>query len=496
MEKFYLTTPIYYVNDAPHIGHAYTTIVADVLARYWRMRGADVFFLTGTDENSQKNVEAAARAGEKDMQKYLDRMSALWQQTFDSLAITHTDFIRTTEERHTRGVAMFWKRVWDAGDIYSGTYEGWYCVGCEAFVTESDLVDGRCTIHQRPAERLQEKNYFFRLSKYRDALLNHIETHPDFVQPESRRNEIKSYIKDFMEDVSISRQSVKWGIPVPGDPSQIIYVWFDALVNYLTGVGFGADEAAFNREWPADLHLVGKDIIKFHCALWPAMLMSAKLPLPHRVFAHGFFTINGEKMSKSLGNFVDPLAVVKDYDLDTLRYYLLRDIPFGEDGDFSTERLQQRYESELANGLGNLVYRVLSMTEKYCDGVVPPRATGRAEFWGAYDRAMEELRPHDAIAALWGVVRESNRFIDEEEPWKLATTHPDRLRDVLYILLENLRHIAWMLVPLMPETSLRIFASLGLHDTMQLSHEQATQWGGLSPGMKTLKGTPLFPKRQ
>ncbi len=495
MPKFYLTTPIYYVNDQPHIGHAYTTIVADTLARYWRLRGADVFFLTGTDENSQKNVEAAERSGEKNIQAYCDRMSALWQTTFDSLDITNNDFIRTTEERHKKGVALFWQRVREAGDIYPGTYEGWYCVGCEAFVTESDLVDGNCPIHKKPAKRLEEKNYFFRLSKYRDALLLYIETHPDFIQPESRRNEIKSYIKNFMEDVSISRQGMQWGIPVPDDPEQVIYVWFDALTNYLTGVGFGVDETNFDRWWPADLHLVGKDIIKFHCALWPAMLMSAKLPLPRRVFAHGYFTVNGEKMSKTVGNAIDPLALVKEYDLDTLRYYLLRDIPFGGDGDFSTERLADRYEGELANELGNLVHRVLSMALNFLGGSVPKPASGHLSAWRVFDEAMENLRFHEAILAAWSVVREANRLIDEQEPWKLAKIDRAKLEEVMYVLLETLRHLAWMLLPIMPDTSERIFASLGLRDTMKTSYEEAKQWGGLREGAQVTKGELLFPKK-
>ncbi|MDP3985445.1 MAG: methionine--tRNA ligase [bacterium] len=506
MDKFYLTTPIYYVNDVPHIGHAYTTIVADALARYFRMRKADVCFITGTDENSQKNVDAALKAGETNIQAYVDRMSAVWQETFDELGITNTDFIRTTEERHKIGVKKFWNRVWEAGDIYLGTYQGWYCVGCEAFKTETELIEGNCPLHKKPPQKIEEKNYFFRLTKYRDALLAHIDTHPDFVQPESRRNEIRSYIANFMEDISISRQGMEWGIPVPemsnvnGQMSnvghQAIYVWFDALINYLTAVGYGTDDKKFDRYWPADVHLVGKDIIKFHCAVWPAMLMAAGIPLPRKVFAHGFFTVEGTKMSKSLGNVVDPRKIAQEYDLDTLRYYLMRDIPFGEDGDFSMTRLQSRYDSELANELGNLVHRVLSMTEKYFDGVVPAKTDGHLNAWTLYDAAWEELKPHDAIAAAWTVIREANRFVELEAPWKLAKIDPERLGKVMYTLLETLRHVAWMLLPILPDTSQRMFAALGIADEIQeTTYEDAKKWGGLKAGTKILKGEPLFPKK-
>lgn len=493
--KYYLTTPIYYVNDRPHIGHAYTTIVADTLARYWRMRGADVYFLTGTDENSQKNVEAAQKNNE-DTTSYIDRMSALWQKTWSDLRISHDGFIRTTEEHHRRGVEIFWKRVEAQGDIYLGTYEGWYCVGCEAFITESEADRGICSIHKKPLQKIQEQNYFFKLSKFRKQLLDHIEKNPDFIQPESRRNEIVSYITDFMTDVSISRQSVKWGISVPAGDGQVIYVWFDALINYLTGIGFGTDEEKFNRFWPADLHLVGKDIIKFHVALWPAMLISAGLALPKRVFAHGYFTVNGEKMSKSLGNFVDPLEIVQKYNLDTLRYYLLRDITFGEDGDFSTERLAARYEAELANDLGNLSHRVFAMVEKYAHGKTPRPSSPRTIPWKAYDEAFESLRFHDVISTAWSVIRDANKYVDETQPWILAKNNSKKLNEVLYALLETLRHIALMVRPILPETSTRIFLNLGIKegDILATSYTDAQLWGGLKTGTPIKKGDPLFPR--
>ena len=505
MTKFYLTTPIYYVNGKPSVGHAYTMIVADALARYHRSLGEQVFFLTGMDENSQKNVEAAAAVGKADdVQGYLDEMSALWERTFDSLGFTHDRFIRTTEKDHHKAVEKFWKAVEKKGDIYPGEYEGLYCKGCEAFVTEKELIDGKCPIHKTVPVTIKEKNYFFKLTKYRDDLLEHIGKHPEFIQPTARRNETVSYIKNFMTDVSISRESMKWGIPVPGDESQRIYVWFDALINYLTGVGYGStgspQAAAFKKWWPADLHLLGKDIIKFHCALWPAMLMSAGLPLPKEVFAHGFFTINGDKMSKSLGNVIDPLDVVKEYgNNDVLRFFLLREIRLGEDGDFSTKRLAERYDGDLANELGNLVHRVLTMTEKFCDGKVPKYAEGfLAGAWPTYHTAMEELRLHDALEVTWSLVRQANQYIDQQRPWELAKLKEEKmLQNTLYILLETLRHIAWMLYPFMPDTGEKILVKLGLEVPKEFkkSMQSAWVWGELKPGSKTAKGAALFPRR-
>lgn len=497
MGKFYVSTPIYYINGKPSIGHAYTTIVADVLARYHRLLGDDVLFLTGTDENSQKNVEAAAAAGRADdIQGYLDEMAALWQRTWDSLGLTHDRFIRTTEPAHRAAVEAFWKAVEASGDIYQGEYEGLYCKGCEAFYAEADLVDGKCPLHKSVPDTIKEKNYFFRLTKYRDALLEHIGAHPEFIRPESRRNEVLSYVRDFMTDVSITRSSMKWGIPVPGDESQRIYVWFDALINYLTGAGYPED----NAWWPCDLHLVGKDIIKFHCALWPAMLMSAGLPLPKSVFAHGFFTVNGDKMSKSLGNVIDPVDIANAYDNDTLRFFLLREIMLGGDGDFSEARLKERYNGELANELGNLASRVLAMTEKYLGGTVPERADGfLAGAWPAYRLAMDEVRLNDALDVVWSLVRQANQYVESQAPWKLAKLGEQRmLADTMYVLLETLRHIAWMLQPFMPLTSRRILQSLGLDAAGEFARsvEVAWAWGELVPGGTIVKGEPLFPRKE
>lgn len=472
--KFYLTTPIYYVNDKPHVGHAYTTIAADILARYHRLKGDEVFFLTGTDENAQKNSQAAEAAG-KETQAYVDEMSLVWQKTWTELGLTHTDFIRTTEERHLIGVRKFWQAVKAKGDIYEGEYEGWYCLGCEGFKLDSDLIEGKCPLHKKEPQRLKEKNYFFRLTNYRAALIDYIDAHPDFIQPVARRNEVRSYVDKFMTDVSVSRSTLKWGIPVPGDDSQRIYVWFDALINYLTGVGYGTDDALFQKFWPADLHLVGKDIIKFHCALWPAMLLSAGVELPRHVFAHGFFTIGGEKMSKSLGNMIDPVEVSKNFGADVLRYFLMREISFGEDGDFSLERMEQRYDGELASELGNLVNRVLTLAEKYgISSTSEDQKLSVTDRWtSAYTEAMDRFLLHEGLQEVLRVVREANQYIDARAPWKQAK-EPTRqaLEETMQSLWHRLAVIAAMLAPFMPETSEKIFAQLA-----------------------SLKPTPLFPRR-
>lgn len=496
-KKFYITTPIYYVNDIPHIGHAYTTIAADVLARYHRIRGEEVYFLTGTDENSQKNVEAAKEKGYKDIKKYVDEMSAKWQETWDSLGITNDDFVRTTEPRHLKAIKRFFEAVYKSGDIYKGKYEGLYCPACEAYVGKADLVLGKCPIHKIKPRKIKEENYFFRFKKYEDKLLEYIEKNPEFIQPEARRNEIVNYISHHLEDISISRVSQEWGIPVPIDKTQALYVWFDALINYLTGVGFAKDEKNFSKWWPADLHLVGKDIIKFHCALWPAMLMSAGLPLPKKVFAHGFFTLNGQKISKSLGNVIDPIDLVNKYGIDEVRYYLLREIPFGEDGDFSFKRLEERYNAELANGLGNLVARVLTMCEKYFGSKVPSKVSGTAApTWSSYEMALDNLKFNQALQDIWDLISFCDELINREAPWQLVKVDKERLERVIYTLLETIRHIAWLIAPFMPITSDMIFEQLGLPPKKEKtkSLEEAKKWGGMIPGKKIKKGKPLFPR--
>lgn len=453
MSKFYVTTPIYYVNGKPHIGHAYTTIAADVLKRHYLNKGNEAFFLTGTDENSQKNVEAAEKVGQ-DVQAYIDGMAQTWKDTWNDFGVEYDDFIRTTEDRHKKGVLKFWEAVNANGDIYKGKYVGLYCIGCESYKTESELEDGKCILHNREPEKIEEENYFFAASKYRDQLLAHIEANPDFIQPESRRNEVVNYIKDHFEDISISRSSLKWGIEVPNDPGNVIYVWFDALLNYMTAVGYGWDDEKFDKYWPADLHLVGKDIIKFHCALWPAMLLAAKLPLPKQVFAHGFFTIDGQKISKSLGNAIDPNELAQKYSKDTLRYFLLREIPFGGDGDFSFDRLEQRYTSELANDLGNLASRVSNMVAKYAEGKVEaPSLEHEQEITLEVTAHTEKLEFDKALARIWQVVNDANKLVDSEKPWELAKTDQDRLVQVLGTLVAQIRLVTSLLKPYLPEAA-------------------------------------------
>lgn len=520
MSKFYLTTPIYYVNDKPHIGHAYTTVAADALARFHRLLGDETRLVTGTDENSQKNVQAAEAAGEKDIQAYLDRMSDVWRQTWADLGITVDDFIRTTEPRHLKGVERFWKAVEQSGDLEKRTYEGLYCTGCEAFKTESEIVNGRCHLHpNKDLEKLSEENWFFKLTNYREALLAHIDAHPEFVQPESRRNEIRSYIDKFMTDVSVSREvkKVSVGIPVPGDEGQRMYVWFDALLNYMTAVGYGTDEAMFAKFWPADLQLVGKDIIKFHCALWPAMIMSAakhdallrnedgSAKLPQAVYAHGFFTIDGQKISKSLGNAVDPREFEATMGFDAVRYFLLREISFGEDGDFSRTRLMERYASDLGNSFGNLVNRVISMSKKYFDGKVPPyelsnekreTRSGVELVKDRVEEAYRNFRCDHALEEIWKSVFVSNKFIEDTKPFKLIKENPDDAAYVLYVSLEAIRWYAWFVSPVMPETANKIFVQLGLDADKELNKgwSQGLVWGGLKPGSALGDPQPLFPR--
>lgn len=455
MTKFYVTTPIYYVNDRPHIGTMYTTVVADVLARLHRQLGEDVMFLTGTDENSLKNVEAAKKAG-KEVTEFITELSSIFRETFLSLGLSFDRFIRTTSNEHKRAVEKFYSLVKAKGDIYKGLYEGLYCKGCEGFVTESELVNGKCPFHpNREPEKIREENLFFRASSYRDVLLKHIEAHPEFIQPESRKNEMINYITHHFTDISISRQSGAWGIPFPDEPGHVIYVWFDALINYLSGVGFGLDQDKFSKFWPADIQLIGKDISKFHCALWPAMLLSAGLSLPKTVFVHGFFTLNGQKISKSLGNTVDPLELAKEYPLDAIRYFLLREIPFGEDGDFSFERLKIRYESDLANDYGNLVMRFASMTEKYLDGVVEP--IKHASIKEEAMKLTADLKFSESLELIWKQFSWANKEIDSMKPWVLAKEGKiDAIRDLLGKIRFTIIDATEALSSIMPETAKKV----------------------------------------
>lgn len=456
MKKFYVTTPIYYVNDKPHIGTVYTTIVADVLARLHRQLGDEVMFLTGTDENSLKSIEGAKKAGMKDIQEYVTGMSSTFRETFLALGLSFDRFIRTTSNEHKKAVELFYKKVKDKGDIYKGFYEGLYCRGCEAFITESDLVDGKCPFHpNKEPEKIREENLFFRASAYRDQLLEHIDKNPSFVQPASRKNEIVNYIKDHFTDVSITRQSMEWGIPAPDESGQVLYVWFDALLNYLSGVGFGLDQDKFSKFWPADVQLVGKDIIKFHCALWPAMLLSAGLPLPRTVYAHGFYTVNGQKIGKSNNNTIDPLDLKKDYPFDTIRYFLLREIPFGEDGDFSFERLKIRYESDLANDYGNLVMRFAAMTEKYLNGIVEP--ISHATVKDAALKLFVDLKFSDGLELVWKRISWANKEIDSQKPWVLAKEEKtSEIRELLGKIRFTIQDATEALQCIMPETAKKV----------------------------------------
>ena len=471
-KPYYVTTPIYYVNDVPHIGHTYTTVAADILSRYHRLLGEESFFLTGTDENA-KSSEESARKNNEDVQDYVDRMSGTWEETWKELGLSHDFFIRTTSGNHKKGVLEFFKRVYDQGDIYKGEYEGLYCEGCEEFKTERDLnEEGCCPQHKKPPKKIKEENYFFKLSKYREALLEHYEKNPSFIEPEFRANEVKNYVKNHMEDVSISRQGLTWGIPFPIDETHRIYVWFDALINYLTGVGFGWNEKMFEKYWPADVHLMAKDIIKFHCALWPAMLMSAGLELPKKIFAHGFFTIEGEKISKSLGNAINPLDLKAGFGFDPVRYYLFAEIPFGADGNFSREQLLERYNSQLANGIGNLVAR----TAKLCERTGAEFPTQDVEFGvnvaPGYHQALNRLAFQEALAFIWKEIAGLDKTISEGRIWE---KNDEDLTESLKPIVDEIRLIATLLSPFLPETAQKI------QDQFQ--------------GLKILSSTPLFPRK-
>lgn len=503
---FYITTPIYYVNASPHIGHAYTTIIADVLARYHRLAGRQTFFSTGTDEHGDKIAEAAQK-GEVSPQEYADRISNQFRELWPILSITNDVFIRTTDANHVETVQKILKKVHEAGDIYFGQYEGFYCVGCERFYMEKELVDGLCPDHQTKPEYRQESNYFFRMSKYQDWLIRHIEDNPDFIRPERYKNEVLSFLKEPLEDLCISRPKtrLKWGITLPFDDNYVTYVWFDALINYITVLGY-PDGEKFKAFWPVSEHLIAKDILKPHGIYWPTMLKAAGIDPYHHLNVHGYWTVDQSKMSKSLGNVVKPLDLKDKYGLDAFRYYLLRDMVFGLDSSFSEESFVQRVNSELANDLGNLVSRTMTMAMKYLDGkVICSNASSDK------DRELEQtavatvtevencfrnLTFHKALIAIWEQINRTNKYIVEEEPWTLAKSPENkaRLETVIYHLLESLRIIAILVSPVMPGTTQKIMEQLGIKDVDKQDLSRARIWGELGEGNVLTRGDVLFPR--
>ena len=503
---FFISTPIYYPSDKLHIGHAYCTTVADTIARYKRLADYDVFFLTGSDEHGQK-IERKAKEHNLTPIQYVDKIVATFQHLWEKLHISNDDFIRTTEIRHREVVQSIFQKIYDKGDIYKAAYEGWYCTPCETFWLESKLENGNCPDCHRPVELLKEESYFFRMSKYQERLLQYIEENPGFIQPTSRRNEMINFIKGGLEDLCVSRTTFDWGIPVPFDTKHVVYVWFDALVNYITAAGYLHDRNKYGKYWPADIHLVGKEIVRFHSIIWPVILMALEVELPKMVYGHGWLVVEGDKMSKSKGNVVDPLALIDEFGADAIRYFLLKEITLGQDGNFSRGALINRINADLANDLGNLLHRTLSMIGRFYGGVIPAsgeqapideeliRLTQNTA--ASFEQHMEQLEINAALKEIWALISRSNKYIDETAPWALAKDQAKRARldAVMYNLAEVLRIVAILTSPFMPVTAPKIWAQLGLASQLSdMRLADAKQWGQLPAGTVVAKPEPIFPR--
>ncbi|MBM7601310.1 methionyl-tRNA synthetase [Virgibacillus halotolerans] len=507
-KTFYITTPIYYPSGNLHIGHAYSTVAGDAIARYKRMRGYDVMYLTGTDEHGQKIQRKAEENGQSPIE-YVDGIVSGIQDLWKKLKITNDDFIRTTEERHKKSVTKIFDQLYKQGDIYLDMYEGWYCTSDESFFTERQLEDGHCPDCGGPVEKVKEESYFFKMSKYVDRLVQYYDEHPEFIQPESRKNEmLNNFIKPGLEDLAVSRTTFDWGIKVPGDPKHVIYVWIDALSNYITALGYGSDnEDKFNKYWPADVHLMSKEIVRFHTIYWPIMLMALDLPLPKKIFAHGWILMKDGKMSKSKGNVVDPVKLMDRYGLDALRYYLLREVPFGSDGVFTPEGFVERTNYDLANDLGNLLNRTIAMIVKYFDGEIPAFKAAETEVDQALEEyaketidkvedAMENMQFSVALSSIWQLISRTNKYIDETTPWVLAKdeAQKERLGNVMAHLAESLRKTAVMLQPFLPEAPAEMFRQLNITDESLMTWESVYADGHIKTGTKVQKGNPIFPR--